>query len=53
MEFNNKTKPKKLDEKKRKKKFYVIVNDLFEGRELTLNTFKSGIFPLKSSQEKD
>ena len=45
------------DEKhiRRKKAMLLKVQKLFiiyEGRELTLNTIKSGIFPLKTSQEK-
>ena len=42
VEFNNKSRPKR----KIKKKILV----LYEGRGLTLNAFKSGIFPIKSTQ---
>ena len=42
------------DEKKVriKKRYYESVYVLYEGRELTLNAFKSEIIPLKSSQGK-
>ena len=40
VEFNKKSKP-------RKKKTFQSVNALYEGQELTLNAFKSGIFPKK------
>ena len=40
--FNNKTRPKKED--KRKKNFFDSISALYEGRELTLNAFRSGYF---------
>ena len=50
VEFDNKTRPK------RKKKIRVKINTsdsisaLYEGRELTLNAFKNGIFPIKATK---
>ena len=39
----------KLDQdQKKKRNAFERVNALYEGREVTLNTFKSGIFPLKT-----
>ena len=37
---------------KREKNPYESANALYEGQELTLNAFKSRIFPLKSTQGK-
>ena len=50
MEFNNKSRPKTEERKMNKKNVSDGVNALYEGRELTLNVFKSGAFPLKPSQ---
>ena len=49
IEFNNKTRSKV---KQKKKKTFDSINSFYEGWELTLNAFKSGIFPLKSTQRK-
>ena len=35
-----------------KNKYFVGVNILYQGRQLTLNAFKSGEFSLKASQGK-
>ena len=46
LNFNNKTRPKNKDDKK----YIYILNsahNLYYGRELVINTFKSGLFPLK------
>ena len=38
---------------KKKRNTFRNVNALYEGRKLTLNTSKSGIFPIKETQEKE
>ena len=48
LSFNNKTKPKS-DENKNKKKD-VFDKKLYESREMLLNAFKKGLFPLKSTK---
>ena len=50
--FKDKDRPESKKEKEEKSSTYESVNDLDEGRELTLNTFISDIFPLKSKQGK-
>ena len=50
--FNDKDRPESKKEKEEKSSTYESVNDLDEGRELTLNTFISDIFPLKSKRGK-
>ena len=51
VEFNNKFRPK-ANKVKVKRNIFDRVNALYEGRELTLNAFKSGIFPVKATQGK-
>ena len=45
-----------LDQEKnkirRKRNTFESVNALYEGQELTLNAFRSGIFPIKATQGK-
>ena len=36
----------------KKRDTYESANTLYEGRELTLNAFRSGIFPIKLTQGK-
>ena len=43
---------KKKKKKKKESNTYESVYALYMGRELTLNAFKSGIFPIKSTQGK-
>ena len=51
IELNEKTGPKRKEGKMRKRSTFVSVNALYEGRELTLNAFRSKIFPiLKASR---
>ena len=45
--FNNKTRPKNKDDKK--KNVFNTAENLYYGRELVINAFKSGLFPLKST----
>ena len=47
LNFNAKARPKNKDEKKVKNVFNTAKN-LYEGRELVINAFKSGLFQLKS-----
>ena len=47
LNFNNKTRPKNKDGKKTKKNILNSAHNLYYGRELVINTFKSGLFPLK------
>ena len=50
LNFNNKTRPKNEDDKKRQKKNILNnAKNLYDGRELVINTFKSGLIPLKST----
>ena len=52
LKFNNKSRPKNKEVKDRKRDTFEKAYGLYEGRELTLNALKSGIFPLKTSQGK-
>ena len=49
LNFSNKARPKNRDDKKNKKNVFNIANNLYEGRKLVINAFKSGLFPLKST----
>ena len=51
VKFNNKSRPR-LKEDKEKTDTYESVHALYEGRELTLNAFTSGIFPIKETHGK-
>ena len=46
--FNNKARPKNRDDKKKTRKMLLILQKICDGRELVINVFKSGLFPLKS-----
>ena len=46
-DFNSKTKAKSQKDKKRRKDVFDSVKNLYKGRELVINAFKSGLFPLK------
>ena len=52
VEFNNKARPKKKKKRKKIRKINTFdnISALYEGQELTLNAFKSGIFSNKSSK---
>ena len=52
VEFNDKSRLKTKEGKNKKRGTYESVNALYESRELTLNAFKGGIFPIKSTQGK-
>ena len=47
LNFNYKTKPKNKDDKKNKKNLLISAQNLYYGRELAINAFKSGLIPLK------
>ena len=51
LKLNNKARPRSKADKE-KNDTYDSAFVLYEGRELTLNAFRSGIFPLKSTQRK-
>ena len=48
VQFNNKSIQKNKEGKDKKMNTFDSVNALYEGQELTLNAFKSGIFLLKA-----
>ena len=50
--FNNKTRPKNKDDKKKKINILNSIENLYYGRELVINAFKSGLFSLKSTTGK-
>ena len=47
--MNNKTRPKNKYDKKNRKNILKNTQNLYYGRELVINAFKSGLFPLKST----
>ena len=49
LSFNNKTKWRSNEEKSLKKYFFDSARNLYEGREVVFNAFKSLLFPLKST----
>ena len=49
-EFVDKSRPNTTKGKNKKEILLRLVNALYEGQELTINAFKSGIFPIKSTQ---
>ena len=50
--FNNKSRLKSKKIKKRKQNTLDGKNGLYEGRELVLNAFRSGVLPMKEKQGK-
>ena len=52
VKLNYKSKPNSKESKAKKQNTFDRVNALYEGRELTLNAFRSGIFPIKATQGK-
>ena len=50
--FNDKSRRKTKEGKDKKRNTSDSVSALYEGRELTLNTFRSGIFSIKEKQGK-
>ena len=49
---NNKSTPKTKEGKAKEQNTFDSVNTLHEGRDLTLDTFRGGIFPIKATQRK-
>ena len=52
VKFNKKSISKTKESKTKKKNTFDSVNVLYEDQELTLNPFRSGIFPINSTQGK-
>ena len=52
VKFNEKSIPRSKEGKAKKENTFDSVNALYEGRELTLNAFRKGIFPIKATQGK-
>ena len=52
MNFSNKSRPRSKKEKDKKQNAFDSINTLYEGRELILNAFRSGIFPMKEKKGK-
>ena len=52
VKLNNKSRPNTKEGKAKKQNTFDSVNALYEGRELTLNHFRSRIFPIKATQGK-
>ena len=48
--FINKSRPISKEHKDKKRNTFDSVNALYEGRELTVNAFRSGMFPIKEKQ---
>ena len=48
VEFNNEPRPKSKEGKSKKE--ILLTKAPYEGRELTLNTLKSGTFPIKAKR---
>ena len=53
VEFKNKSRPKNKEGKDKKRDNCETVYAFYEGRKLTLNAFKRGIFPIKATQGKE
>ena len=51
--FSNKSKPRSKRDKDKKQNTYDSINALYEGQELILNAYKSGIFPIKETNGKE
>ena len=49
VEFNDKSRSRTKEGKNKKRDTYESRYPLYEGRELTLNPFKCGIFPIKTT----
>ena len=51
-EFNNKSRPRIKKDKDKKRENYESAYALYKGQELSLNAFKSGVFPIEATQGK-
>ena len=52
VKFSNKSRPKTKEGKDKNQNTFDSVDALYEGWKLTLNAFRSGIFPIKEKQGK-
>ena len=52
VDFNNKSRPRSKEDKDKKQNTFKSVSAFYEGRELTLNAFRSGVFPIKEKKGK-
>ena len=52
VEFNDKSRARIAEGKYKKGNTFESANALYEGRELILNAFRSGVFPIKEKQGK-
>ena len=52
VKFDKKFRPRSNEDKDKKRNTFDSINALYEGRELTHNAFRSGIFPIKEIQGK-
>ena len=52
VKLNNKSRPNTKEGKAKKQNTFDSVNALYEGRELTLNIFRGGIFRRKKTRER-
>ena len=50
--FNDKSRPRTTEGKEKKRNTYESAYVLYEGQELILNAFRSGLFPIKETQGK-
>ena len=50
IKFKNKSRSKRKEGRDKKRNTFDRVTALYEGQELTLNAFKSEIFPIKEKQ---
>ena len=50
VEFNEKSRPRKKEDKEKERNTFESVNALYESRKLTLNSFKTGNFPIKATK---
>ena len=50
IECNDKSRPKTKEGKDKKQGTFDSISALYEGQELALNTFRSGIFPIKENK---
>ena len=51
-DFNDRSRAKTEEGKKRKRNTYKSAYALYEGRELVLNVFRSGRFPIKNTKRR-
>ena len=52
VEYNDKTRPKKKENKGKRRNTFDGISAIYEARKLTLYAFKSGIFPTKATKGK-